>query len=200
MMILPQSLSMATVTTIVGIVSATNFVDQRRLQKSISCFMQEKSLAECCPNGPDDGDAICTLAYCADIDNDGIPMGVKDGCDCDCGKIEAACNELLGGPYKALIPSFVPGFDDACEAVYTCCDGETIDNDTFNTCIDREEVDIDFKKLFGPEGALDLPDCEEPDVVETTEEAKEGEVLAGIIEEDDVGSMPLMRKLRKRVG
>lgn len=198
MMILPRSsssiLSMATIATIVGIVSATNVVDRRRLQPSISCFMQEKSLVECCPNGPDDGDAICTLAYCADIDT----MGVKDGCGCDCGKIDAACNELLGGPYQFLIPSFVPGFDGACAAVDTCCDGETIDNDTFNTCIDGEEVDIDFKKLFGPKGALDLPDCEEETTVEE-DLAKEGEVLAGIIEEEDVGSMPLMRKLRKRV-
>ena len=107
MMILRSStsiLSMATVATIVGIASATNFVERRQLQPSISCFMQEKSLGECCPNGPDDDDAICTLAYCVDIDNDGIPMGVKDGCGCDCGKIEAACGELQGGPYQTLIP------------------------------------------------------------------------------------------------
>ena len=66
--------------------------------------MQEKSLAECCPNGPDDGDAVCTLAYCVDLDNDGIPMGVKDGCGCDCVKVKAACGELQGGPYQTLIP------------------------------------------------------------------------------------------------
>ena len=95
---------------------------------------------------------------------------------------------------------FVPGFDDACAAVDTCCDGGTIDNDTFNTCIEGEEVDIDFTELF-PEGGLDLPDCEGSDAEETTVEdlAEEEEVLAGIIEEEDVGSMPLMRKVRKRV-
>ena len=82
-----------------------------------------------------------------------------------------------------------------------CCVGETIDNDAFNTCIEEEEVDIDFTELF-PKGGLDLPDCEESDAEETTVEdlAEEEEVLAGIIEEEeDVGSMPLMRKVRKRV-
>ena len=98
------------------------------------------------------------------------------------------------------ITVFVPGFDDACAAVDKCCVGETIDNDAFNTCIEEEEVDIDFTELF-PKGGLDLPDCEESDAEETTVEdlAEEEEVLAGIIEEEDVGSMPLMRHVRKRV-